>query len=139
MADVGDKVSVASKSGPRLGVVLSTSGSMLQVRWESGEETSLIPGPGTLTVLGKTRKRSPGAAKVKPGRSAAKAPTRAKAKTPATKKATAKKATAKTKAAPKKSAATTPAKMASKSNNKKAASANSPSKPPAKKSGPKAR
>ena len=86
MADVGDKVSVASKSGPRLGVVLSTSGSMLQVRWESGEETSLIPGPGTLTVLGKTRKRSPGAAKVKPGRSAAKAPTRAKAKTPATKK-----------------------------------------------------
>ncbi len=125
---------MASKSGPRLGVVLSTSGTMLQVRWESGEETSLIPGPGTLTVLGKTRKRSPGAAKVKPGRSAAKAPTRAKAKTPATKKAT-----SKTKAAPKKSVAIRPAKMAPKSNNKKAAAAKSPSKPPAKKSGPKAR
>lgn len=88
MAHVGDKVSVTSKSGPRLGVVLSTSGAMLRIRWESGEETSLIPGPGTLTVLGKTRKRSPGAAKVKPSRSAAKAPTRAKAKTPTTKKAT---------------------------------------------------
>lgn len=88
MAHVGDKVSVTSKSGPRLGVVLSTSGAMLRIRWEPGEETSLIPGPGTLTVLGKTRKRSPGAAKVKPSRSAAKAPTRAKAKTPTTKKAT---------------------------------------------------
>ena len=134
MADVGDKVSVTSKSGPRLGVVVSTSGSMLQVRWASGEETSLIPGPGTLTVLGKTRKRSPGAAKVTPGRSAAKAPTRAKAKPPMTKKSA-----AKTKAAPKKSVTTTPAKKAPRSNNKKAAAAKSPSKPPAKKAGPKAR
>jgi len=125
---------VASKSGPRLGVVLSTSGTMLQIRWESGEETSLIPGPGVLTVLGKTRKRSPGAAKVKPGRSAAKAPTRAKAKTPTTQKATANR-----RAALKKSVATMPAKMAPKSKIKKATAAKSPSKPPAKKSGPKAR
>lgn len=66
MPDVGDRVSVASKSGPRLGVVVSISGSMLRVRWDSGEETSLIPGPGTLTVLGKMSKRSPSKKKAAP-------------------------------------------------------------------------
>ena len=65
MADVGDRVSVASKSGPRLGVVISTSGSMLRVRWESGEETGLVPAPGTLTVLGKARGASVKKAPVK--------------------------------------------------------------------------
>jgi hypothetical protein len=62
MVKVGDQVSVASKSGPRVGVVVSASGSILRIRWDSGDETGLIPGPGTLTVL-KTRQQNAGAKK----------------------------------------------------------------------------
>lgn len=115
--------------------MVSTSGTLLRVRWESGEETILIPGPGTLTVVGKTRKRSPGAAK------AAKVPAKAKAKTPTAKKATARKTPSKKKAAPKKSVAPAPVKRASTSSSKKAAAAKPPGKKKssAKKSGPKAR
>ncbi|MEO7555314.1 MAG: hypothetical protein ABIV94_01755 [Acidimicrobiales bacterium] len=118
MADVGDKVSVASKSGPRLGVVVSTSGSMLRVRWESGGESSLVPGPGMLTVVGKTRKRpATGAAKSTKG-----TPRRPVARV-AVKAATAgrgAKKTVPTKAAAKKSTAAAPAKVASKATKKKA-------------------
>ncbi len=55
MPEVGDNVSVHSKAGPRLGVVTASSGSMLRVHWETGEESSIVPGPGTLTVVGKAR------------------------------------------------------------------------------------
>ena len=55
MPQVGDRVSVHSKAGPRLGVVTASSGSMLRVRWETGDESSIVPGPGTLTVVGKAR------------------------------------------------------------------------------------
>lgn len=48
-------MSVHSKAGPRLGVVMASSGSMLRVRWETGDESSIVPGPGTLTVVGKAR------------------------------------------------------------------------------------
>lgn len=55
MPKVGDKVSVHSKAGPRVGIVTASSGSMLQVHWETGGESSIIPGPGTLTVVGRAR------------------------------------------------------------------------------------
>lgn len=48
-------MSVHSKAGPRLGVVTASIGSMLWVRWETGDESSIVPGPGTLTVVGKAR------------------------------------------------------------------------------------
>jgi hypothetical protein len=90
MPEVGDRVSLTSKGVPRLGVVTAVQATMLRVRWDSGDETSLFPGPGTLRVVRKARKRpSPPAA----------APTRA-----ATPKAAAK-STAK-RAAPAKAAAT---------------------------------
>ena len=51
MADIGDRVAVASKGGSRSGVVIGVSGAMITVRWDTGDETSLIPGPGVLSVV----------------------------------------------------------------------------------------
>jgi hypothetical protein len=58
MADVGDRIAVASKGVPRPGVVTAVSGAMITVRWDTGEETSLIPGPGVLSVVA-SRPRTP--------------------------------------------------------------------------------
>jgi hypothetical protein len=82
VADIGDKISIRSKAGARLGVVTAVSGSMLRVRWDTGEETSIAPGPGVLTVIG-------GAAKTKSGK-------------PSARRATTKKKTAAARAATKK-------------------------------------
>ena len=60
MADVGDRIAVASKGVPRPGVVTAVSGAMITVRWDTGEETSLIPGPGVLSVVA-SRRRTPSA------------------------------------------------------------------------------
>jgi hypothetical protein len=51
MPDIGDRVEVASKAGARFGVVTGVSGAMITVRWDAGGETSLIPGPGVLSVV----------------------------------------------------------------------------------------
>ena len=91
MAKVGDRVEVNTKSGTRLGQVVRVSGSLLRLRWENGEETTLVPGPGALRVIsGQPAKRA--AAK----------------KAPAKRAATTKKAAPK-KAAPKKAASKKPA------------------------------
>jgi hypothetical protein len=68
MVEVGNRVSIASKKGgSRIGVVTAVSGSLVTVRWDGGEETSLIPGPGVLTVLrGRPRRPSGGSAAKKP-------------------------------------------------------------------------
>lgn len=58
MPAVGDQIELAAtKVGqvPRRGVVTDVRGNMLRVRWPSGEESSLVPGPGTLSVVGRTR------------------------------------------------------------------------------------
>ena len=58
MASVGDKVRVLSNKGdqpPRDGVVTAVSGALLRITWSTGEETSLIPGPGAVTVVGRVR------------------------------------------------------------------------------------
>ena len=60
MADVGDRIAVASKGEPRSGVVIAVSGAMITVRWDTGGETSLIPGPGVLSVV-TSRRRTPSA------------------------------------------------------------------------------
>ncbi len=41
---------------PREGVVISVSGALLHVRWSTGEETTMVPGPGSVAVIGKVRK-----------------------------------------------------------------------------------
>lgn len=55
VADVGTRIEVTTTGTPRTGVVTAVSGAMLTVRWDAGGETSLIPGPGDLTVV--TRRR----------------------------------------------------------------------------------
>jgi hypothetical protein len=58
MVKVGDVIEVAGRKigdTPRRGTVSGSSGALLRVRWESGDETTVIPGPGTLTVVSSTR------------------------------------------------------------------------------------
>jgi hypothetical protein len=95
MADVGDRVSMQSKSGPRLGVVRRVSGTLVTVEWDNGSQSTVIPGPGVLSVVGGARKAP---AKKAPAK---KAPAKAAKKpAPAKKKAAVKKAPAKKKATP---------------------------------------
>src|SRR4051794_11881875 len=106
MANVGDRVSMQSKSGARLGVVRRVSGTLVTVEWENGSQSTVIPGPGVLSVVGGARKA---AAKKAPAKKAPakKAPAKAvKKPAPAKKKAAPKKAPARKKAAPAKKKAT---------------------------------
>ena len=88
MVEVGDKVSVRAKAGPRLGVVKEVTGTLLRVQWVSGEETRIAPAAGTLTVVGRSRGTRPAKKAV------------AKKKAPAVKKPPAKKKAAAAKQAP---------------------------------------
>ena len=77
MVEVGNRIRLSSTKGPdREGVVTAVTGSLLRVRWPSEEETTVIPAPGTLTVLA-AGKVAPRAATSK---GAAKKPARPKAK-----------------------------------------------------------
>jgi hypothetical protein len=52
MVKVGDRIRLSSGKGPdREGVVTAVTGPMVRVRWPLGEETTVVPAPGTLTVL----------------------------------------------------------------------------------------
>ncbi len=56
MVEVGDRIRLSSmKRQEREGVVTAVTGSLVQVRWRSGEETTVVPAPGTLTVLAAAR------------------------------------------------------------------------------------
>jgi hypothetical protein len=66
MAEVGDRVKVVSpKVGQavREGVVTGVSGSLLRIRWATGEESTLVPAAGSLIVTGKGTPLRPGPAK----------------------------------------------------------------------------
>ena len=53
MVTVGDRIRLSSMKGPiREGVVTDVTGSLVRVRWPTGEETTVVPAPGTLSVLG---------------------------------------------------------------------------------------
>ena len=65
MPEVGDRVRVSStKIGQavREGVVTQVLGHLLRVQWSTGEESTFTPGPGSLTVVGKSRATSKKAA-----------------------------------------------------------------------------
>ena len=52
MVEVGDRIRLSSMKGPgREGLVTAVTGSLVRVRWLSGEETMVAPAPGTLSVL----------------------------------------------------------------------------------------
>jgi hypothetical protein len=83
MVKVGDRIRLSSGKGPdREGVVAAVTGSMVRVRWPSEQETTVIPAPGTLTVLASSGDQAPPA--VRPERPAPK-------KTATSKKPTSKK------------------------------------------------
>jgi hypothetical protein len=84
MPDVGDRVSVQSKSGSRLGVVRSVSGALVTVEWDTGGQTTVIPAPGVMSVVGGRR---PAAAKKKAAPAKKAIPAKKKAAAPAKKKA----------------------------------------------------
>jgi hypothetical protein len=122
MVKVGDRVELASRKigqEARTGVVVAVAGTLLTIRWGSGEESTLIPGPGSMRVVqggGRASKNSPAKkapaktatakkvpakkapAKKAPAKKAAKASQPAKAQKAAPKKATAQKAPAAKKA-----------------------------------------
>jgi hypothetical protein len=93
MADVGDRVEMLSKSGTRQGVVRRVSGTLVTVEWDTGGQTTVIPAPGVMSVIG-GRRPAPAKKKAAPAKKKA-APAKKKA-APAKKKA----APAKKKAAP---------------------------------------
>ena len=52
MVEVGDRIRLSSMKGAdREGLVTAVTGSLVRVRWPSGEETTVVPAPGTLSVL----------------------------------------------------------------------------------------
>ena len=56
MAVVGDRVQVPSRKvggAPRDGVVTGVTGSLLRVRWSTGEESTVAPSMGSLAVVAK--------------------------------------------------------------------------------------
>jgi len=71
MPEVGDRVRVEStKLGQavREGVVTGVVGRLLRIEWSTGEESTFMPGPGSVRVVGKARVR---ASKKAPGGKAA--------------------------------------------------------------------
>jgi len=105
MPDVGDRVEMLSKSGTRQGQVTRMSGAMLTVEWDSGGQTTVIPAPGVMRVIGAGARKRPAAkktaaAKKAPAKkpTAKKTPVKKKAAPAKKKKAPAKKAAAKKKA-----------------------------------------
>jgi DNA-binding protein HU-beta len=100
MVKVGDVVEVAARKvgeTPRTGTVTALRGALITVRWDSGAETVLIPGAGTLAVVGS--KRAAGAKKTSPGARPPKARARATSKGAAAKRRTGKQVAASTKSA----------------------------------------
>jgi len=86
MAKVGDRIRLSTgKGADREGLVVAVTGSMVRVRWASDEESTVVPAPGTLTVLppakaAPRKKKAPAAKKAAPV--AKKTPTAAKAAAP---------------------------------------------------------
>jgi hypothetical protein len=92
---IGDSVEVATQrvgQRPRRGIVTAVRGALIIVRWDSGDETTLIPAAGSLRVIdatpaSDTKMSSPKKARAR-GTPAAKNPSEdATGKKPVTKKA----------------------------------------------------
>jgi len=66
MPDIGDRVRMESRKlgqAVREGVVTGVVGRLLRIRWSTGEESTFMPGPGSVTVVGKARAGKKAAAK----------------------------------------------------------------------------
>ncbi|MBA2625659.1 MAG: hypothetical protein H0U89_08655 [Acidimicrobiia bacterium] len=102
MVSVGDRVSLVSSKGPdREGVVTGVTGSLVRIRWPSDEETTVVPAPGTLSVLPARRRRTTVPAPAKEAAPATKAMTTTKKTAGAKKSAPAKRSATSAKTAKK--------------------------------------
>jgi hypothetical protein len=71
MPGVGDRVRIESTKvgqAPRDGVVIAVIGQLLRIKWSTGEESTVAPGPGAVAVIAKMRasdaKKAPAPTKV---------------------------------------------------------------------------
>jgi hypothetical protein len=75
MVEVGDEIELSTKNvghTPRTGTVIAVRERLVTVRWPTGEQSTLVPSPGTLSVV-HPAKRKP--AKTKPSRQSAESET----------------------------------------------------------------
>src|SRR5947209_20513902 len=86
MADVGDRVEVLSKSGTRQGKVSRVSGAMVTVEWDTGGQTTVIPAPGVMSVIGAARKKAAAKKTAAPAKKKKAVPAKKKKAAPAKKK-----------------------------------------------------
>src|SRR5205823_926258 len=93
MVEVGDEIELSTKKvghAPRTGTVIAVRERLVTVRWPTGEQSTLVPSPGTLSVVRSAKRKK---AKTKPSTKSAEsdtASTRKKTtatKTPKTKRA----------------------------------------------------
>jgi Domain of unknown function (DUF1918) len=89
---IGDRVRFEStKVGqvPRDGVVTGVDGELLHIEWSTGGESSLVPGAGSITIVGKVSGKTAAkrTTKKRAARKAAKKSAPAKKRTPARKAA----------------------------------------------------
>ena len=104
MAIVGDLVQVPSAKvgqAPREGEVVAVTGSLLRIRWSTGEESTIMPAMGSLVVVGKAKSRGRAGGSKAPAKSTTKAAAKKVGPPPARKVAANKAAAKKTTAAAK--------------------------------------
>lgn len=92
VVDVGDRIQLASRKvgqEPRVGVVTAVQGTMITVQWPSGEQSTVVPAIGSLTVLGREAgaRRASSQPAARATRSAGRATTRPASRTTAKKAA----------------------------------------------------
>ena len=93
MVEVGDEIELSTMKvgqAPRTGTVIAVRERLVTVRWPTGEQSTLVPSPGTLSVVRPVRRKN---TRTKPSTKSAKSETAgARKKTTATKAAKAKRA-----------------------------------------------
>ena len=62
MVEVGDEIELSTKKvgqAPRTGTVIAVRERLLTVRWPTGEQSTLVPSPGTLSVVRPVSRKNP--------------------------------------------------------------------------------
>ena len=61
MVEVGDEIELSTRKvgqAPRTGTVIAVRGRLVTVRWPTGEQSTLVPSPGTLSVVRPVRRKN---------------------------------------------------------------------------------
>jgi uncharacterized protein DUF1918 len=60
MVEVGDEIELSTKKvgqAPRTGTVIAVRERLVTVRWPTGDQSTLVPSPGTLSVVRPVRRK----------------------------------------------------------------------------------